>query len=65
MSDDNSRDAASAGRKTMSSTVHVGSNTRSVPGEMNFLSGEVDIEIGGVISVDDFRLGNSSELPEC
>jgi len=44
MSDD---DAADRGRKTLESTLRIGSGPRSVPGEMNFISGEVDIEIGG------------------
>jgi hypothetical protein len=44
MTDDS---AADRGRKTLESTVRIGSGPRSVPGEMNFISGEVDIEVSG------------------
>jgi len=38
---------ADRGRKTLSSKVRLGSGTASVPGEMNFISGEVAIELSG------------------
>ena len=48
MSDDElDRGPVDRGRKTFTSTLHIGEHGRSVDGEMNFISGDVDIEIGG------------------